>query len=357
MMSMMSRCQTAPLPLNSNLNPYDQRNKKKKDTGSLMGLQSNIRASMPIIGATTRSASHRSSNQNEEWDFASKKNTEWEFANPRDSYRDISSNGLTRPSLKLSLEGRTHHQINERLRESTQNSSRESHKMGHVPLNRKVPAMSSPVVETPISIGNLQATPSHVGETTISNKTLDESSRTRELQREVSLITCTSTVACSSARDKALSVTIAETHTEILLDGPPDDMNMKWYSASDNDQFLNDSKDRAATVDRKMKYASSNKRSYNSVTGLTAPSVLKEYLSNPEDIIGIEHLLSGQKSAREGLKRHHKGALVKELRRQRQEGCTDPLLLTEMLKERLRNTSNIASHMAQERATYITLLD
>jgi len=153
-----------------------------------------------------------------------------------------------------------------------------------------------------------------------------------------------------------MSVTFAETHKEILLDSPPDDMNIQWYSASDNDQFLIDSKAGAATVDRMMNYASSNEISYNSSTGLTAPSVLKEYLSNPEEIIGIEHLLSGQKNARESLTRHHKSTLVKELSRQRQEGCTDPLLLAEMLSARLRNTSNIASHMAQERATYITLL-
>jgi hypothetical protein len=351
----MSRCPTAPLPLNSYLDPDDQHNnKKKKNTLSSRSLQSNSRASMPILESTTRSASCRLTNQNEEWDFGSKQNVEWEFANQRDSYRDISSHGLTRPPPKVSLKGPTRNQINERLK---QNSSRDSHRKCHLPLNGKLPAMLSPVVETSICVGHLSATPSLVVETPISNEELYESSWTGELQRDVPSITCISTFTCSSARDKAMSVTFAETHKEILHDGPPDDMNIKWYSALDNDQFSNDSKARAATVDRMMNYASLNEISYNSSTGLTAPSVLKDYLSNPEEIIGIEHLLSGQKNARESLKQHHKSALVKELRRLRQEGCTDPLLLAEMLSVRLRNTSNIASYMAQERAVYITLLD
>lgn len=333
-----------PLPLNSKLNPDDQqKNKQKKNTFSS--------STFSLRGL--HSKSRQSSNQNEEWDFVSKQNIEWETANWRDLYRDKSTHGLTGPPSKLSLEGPTQHQINERLREVKRNSSREN---CHVPLNGKVAAMPSLVGETSISIGNLQAAPSHIVETPISNKKLDESSKTREPQREVSFITCISTCTCSSARDEAMLVTFAETHKEILLDGPPDDMNIQWYSASDNDQFLIDSKAGAATVDRMMNYASSNKISYNSSTGLTAPSVLREYLSNPEEIIEIEHLLSGQKNARKSLKRHHKSTLVKELSHQRQEGCSNPLLLAEMLSVRLRNTSNIASHMAQERATYITLL-
>ena len=159
----------------------------------------------------------------------------------------------------------------------------------------------------------------------------------------------------SDLKRSARRVIFSQTQIEIYIDCF-DDINIKWYSASECDRFKDDATARAAIIERTMKYASSHDNTYNSSTGLTAPSVLKEYLSNPEEIIGIEHLLSGQKTARESLKRHHKSTLVKELSHQRQEGCSNPLLLAEMLSVRLRNTSNIASHMAQERATYITLL-
>lgn len=325
--SSMSRFPTAPLPLNGIT-------MRRQNFASSISLQNKNRASMPIIGVTTRS-----SKKNEDWDLA--------YANPRDMYKDISFHGLKRPQTKPSLEGASQNQINERLRELERNSPTESLKKGHIPLTSSS--------QTTQNVGNLPATPSPVVDASIiSNEELDETSKTRDLHhRDVLTVTCISTDMHTHANVNILSVTFAETHKEILIDGPSDDMNIKWYSASDNDQFLNDSKARSTIVDRTMSYASLNESTYNSSTGLTAPSVLKEYLSSPEEIIGIEHLISGQKNARESLKGHHKSVLFKELRRQRQEGCADPLLLA----ERLRHTSNIASHMAQERATYTTLLD
>ena len=132
---------------------------------------------------------------------------------------------------------------------------------------------------------------------------------------------------------------------------PPHDI--KWYLKSENDQFLNAAIDRSRVVERTMKYASLNESTYNSSTGLPSPQVLKEYLSHPEEIIGIEHMLSCQKCARNSLKRSCTKTLLDETRRQRQEGCVDPHLLA----ERLMITSNISAHMAQQRAAYITLLD
>jgi hypothetical protein len=136
-----------------------------------------------------------------------------------------------------------------------------------------------------------------------------------------------------------------------------DDTNIKWYSASEYDRFKDDATARAAIIERTMKYASSNDNTYNSSTGLTAPHVLKEYLSSAEEIIGIEHLLPSQHYARENLKKHHKIALVNELCLIRQISCDDPLLLADRLSDRLRKSSDISVHMARTRATYITLLD
>jgi len=122
---------------------------------------------------------------------------------------------------------------------------------------------------------------------------------------------------------------------------PPVDIADKWYSPSENDTFLLSAIERAKTIERVMMYAKSNEKSYNSSTGLTSPQTLSEYLSNPEEVIGIEHLLSAQKHARECLKLHHKNALLDEL--PRVNGATS-------------TTSAIATHMAIERATFINLL-
>ena len=141
------------------------------------------------------------------------------------------------------------------------------------------------------------------------------------------------------------------------------DTTTRWYSETDNELFLNDTKARASNVNRMMMYASKNESTYNSATGLTSPYVLKEYLASPKEIIGIEQLLYGQQGARENLKLHHRYALQSVVRHQRHEqddnsdGNDPSFAMAERLRERLQHTSNIACHMAQERATYVTLLD
>lgn len=130
-------------------------------------------------------------------------------------------------------------------------------------------------------------------------------------------------------------------------------MDTLWYKASDHDRFLNDASIRASLTDRTMKHAARNgERTYNSSTGLTAPRVLNEYLANPEEIIGVEHLLTAQKTARENLRCHHTKALLREQHHQKQEGYD-----LQLLAKRLRSTSAISSHMAQERASYISRMD
>jgi len=124
----------------------------------------------------------------------------------------------------------------------------------------------------------------------------------------------------------------------------------KWYMASDDKQFSNDATIHARKINRAMNYvASSGESTYNSSTGLTTPQALKDYLSSPEEIIGIEHMLIGQKFPRENLKSHQIGVLLEE----QKQGKRD----WQVLAEKLRSVSEISAHMAHKRAQYISLLD
>ena len=128
-----------------------------------------------------------------------------------------------------------------------------------------------------------------------------------------------------------------------------DDATTTWYTKSENDTFLANAIDRAGRIDRIMQYAKSNEKSYNSSTGLVSPQVLHEYISTPEEIIGIEQYLLPQKKARDSLKRHHVNILLGL-----QAG--DTMVDSDLLAERLHESSTISTHMAIERAKYINKL-
>ena len=101
-----------------------------------------------------------------------------------------------------------------------------------------------------------------------------------------------------------------------------------------------------------MQYAKSNEKTYNSSTGLISPQVLHEYISVPEEIIGIEYYLLPQKKARDSLKRHHVNVLLGV---QAQAG--GPMMVdSDVLADRLHESSAISTHMAIERAKYINKL-
>eukprot|EP01083_Nonionella_stella_P083465 230821_1 len=87
-----------------------------------------------------------------------------------------------------------------------------------------------------------------------------------------------------------------------------------WHTPQDNDASLHSANLHAAKIDRVMQYASetAGERTYNSSTGLTSPQVLKEYLSCPYELIGVEYLLSAQKSVREWLKINVTNAVIDE---------------------------------------------
>ncbi len=166
--------------------------------------------------------------------------------------------------------------------------------------------------------------------------------------------------------DQAVAVVVVEEEKEkrrvrfapkdearaIAFDGD-DDAIARWHSAEDGRRFLRDAVSRSEAINRAMAYAARNESTFNRTTGLTSPHVLGEYLLCPEEVVGIEHMLAGQKDDRECLRRHHRAALVEEARRQGQGGrdCD-----ADALSGSLRMTSEISSHMAQQRAVYINLL-
>jgi hypothetical protein len=136
-------------------------------------------------------------------------------------------------------------------------------------------------------------------------------------------------------------------------DDDANDARISWYRAEDCRRFMRDAVERSEIINRAMAYAARNESTFNRGTGLTSPRVLGEYLSSPEEIVGIEQMITGQRAGRENLRLHHRLALVGEVSRQRREGRYDP----DLLAERLGNESIISAHMAQQRAMYIILID
>lgn len=156
-------------------------------------------------------------------------------------------------------------------------------------------------------------------------------------------------------RKLQMHVTFTVTHTAMRSAASAyDDASMKWHTPAEDKAFLQNAIDRARAIDETMKYVSSIEATYNSSTGLTSPRALKEYFACPEEVVGIEHLLGSQKRARESLRSHHSKVLFDEQqRRRKQAGPVD----IELLALRLKDSSTISAHMAQERASYVALLD
>lgn len=121
-----------------------------------------------------------------------------------------------------------------------------------------------------------------------------------------------------------------------------------WVKESDHDICLNDAIHRAQLIDQTMECAAINESCYNSSTGLTSPQVLKEYLSNPEEVIGIEHHLVCQSKARSNIKRRHIKTLLNN-QHLVHDSCS--------LAKKLKATSDISAYMAHERAIYAASLE
>eukprot|EP01083_Nonionella_stella_P012372 35122_1 len=161
-------------------------------------------------------------------------------------------------------------------------------------------------------------------------------------------------------RHVAFSATqeVIGTSTSVSTDHHPSDT---WYSKVDNEQFLNDTNICAQGINRAMEYAASTFEStYNSPTGLTSPQVLQEYLSTPQEVIGIEHLLTAQKSVRESLKCNHRKTILDEQqsrRRQlRRRSDDDDCCSSNCTATTTHLHSAISMHMAIGRAAYSILV-
>ena len=160
-------------------------------------------------------------------------------------------------------------------------------------------------------------------------------------------------------RHVAFSATQEVIGTSASTDHHPSDT---WYSKVDNEQFLNDTNICAQGINRAMEYAASTFEStYNSPTGLTSPQVLQEYLSTPQEVIGIEHLLTAQKSVRESLKCNHRKTILDEQqsrRRQlrRRSDDDDCCSSNSTATTTTHLHSAISTYMAIERAAYSILV-
>lgn len=152
-------------------------------------------------------------------------------------------------------------------------------------------------------------------------------------------------VSFSKSQDVIIPRSLRESESDL-------DATATWCSKSENDTFLLNAIERSERIDRIMQYAkSTGEASYNSSIGLVSPQVLHEYISVPEEIIGIEYYLLPQKKARDNLKRHHVNILLGV---QAQAG--GPMMVDSVLADRLHESSTISTHMAIERANYINKL-
>lgn len=149
----------------------------------------------------------------------------------------------------------------------------------------------------------------------------------------------------SQGRPKKI-VKFAEADAVIGHEAPYESLSSKWYSPQEVEQFSKDATACAKRIDRTMKYVKTFEASYNASTGLPSPQALVEYLSAPAEIVGVEHLLSSQKT-RQSLKLSHAKALLK---------CVHGGCERKVIAARLRNYSVIAANMAHERAEYVNLL-
>ena len=135
-----------------------------------------------------------------------------------------------------------------------------------------------------------------------------------------------------------------------------------WYSKEDNEQFQNDANSCAQSINRAMEYAASTsyESTYNSSTGLTSPQVLQRYLLTPQEVIGIEHLLTAQKNVRECLKSNHRKAILDERQSHRHHLRRSTAEDSSSSSKSATNTthlySDISTHMAIERAAYSSSL-
>lgn len=111
-------------------------------------------------------------------------------------------------------------------------------------------------------------------------------------------------------------VQFAKTFTTQIYERP-DDISKKqlFYTRADYNTFSITMKSSALEIRGHIKKEVIRQdSSFNELTGLPSPEVLKKHLRSPEDIVGIEQLLCGRESgcANLNLRRNHARVLLEE---------------------------------------------
>ena len=135
------------------------------------------------------------------------------------------------------------------------------------------------------------------------------------------------------------------------------DMNIKklFYSRDDDIAFSDLTVKHARSIRSYIKSSITKDETFNSLTGLPSPEVLKKHILAPEDIIGIEHLLCGRGIAKASLnlKMNHTMVLLEEQNKWRAEGkFVDPSILC----AKMEKYSSITATLAVCRASYAAMV-
>ena len=125
----------------------------------------------------------------------------------------------------------------------------------------------------------------------------------------------------------------------------------QFYTQDDDNEAIEEILVNASSTRKFIRQSHlSSHGSYNKMTGLPSPEVLREGLPCPETIVGIEHLLckSGAGRANAAVKSRHSQALFNEQARQKELGIVDPKAIA-MVLERY---SGMSKKLAECRAMY-----
>jgi hypothetical protein len=139
-----------------------------------------------------------------------------------------------------------------------------------------------------------------------------------------------------------------------------------FYSPSDSAAFTDATLAHASAVCNAIKRICKHDGSYNRLTGLPSPRVLKKVLALPKDIVGVEHLLCCRGITRSSLTLNDKHSqilfescdLLRKLQRLRSNcnGGWETVEFSNDLSRRLQKYLNISAQLAACRVVYAKCL-
>mmetsp|Transcript_25127 Transcript_25127/g.54175 ORF Transcript_25127/g.54175 Transcript_25127/m.54175 type:complete len:405 (-) Transcript_25127:113-1327(-) len=174
-------------------------------------------------------------------------------------------------------------------------------------------------------------------------------SRSKSSTRTKSSRPSSSSSSSRQAPSQKKSVKISDNQTFHIYEYPSGrKISDLFYSRTDDVSFSDATVKHARAVRSYIKNSITHDSTFNSLTGLPSPQVLKKHLISPEDIIGIEHLLCARGIARASLalKTNHAQLLLEEQRAGtefNELGC------------KLRKYSEISAKLAVCRASYAAM--